>query len=55
MLTRLQKSTTEISTIKKNFKEIVKFILKNKDNVNSNAYESLFHKQQNRIRLDIKI
>ena len=32
------------STIKKNFKEIAEFILKNKDDANSNAHESLFHK-----------
>ena len=32
------------STIKKNFKKIAEFILKNKDDINFNAYESLFHK-----------
>ena len=43
------------SMIKINFKKIVEFILKSKNNVNSNAHESLFHKQKNKIRLDVKI
>ena len=33
-----------LSTIKKNFKEIAEFILKSKNDVNSNRHESLFHK-----------
>ena len=32
------------STIKKSFQKVVEFILKNKDDVNSNAHKSLFHK-----------
>ena len=31
-------------TIKKNFKKITEFILKSKDDANSNAHESLFYK-----------
>ena len=41
--------------IKKNFKKVAKFILRNKHDINFNAYESLFHKQKNRIRFDVKI
>ena len=44
-----------LSTIKKNFKKIVKFISRNKDDANFNAHELLFHKQKNKIRFDIKI
>ena len=42
-------------TIKKIFKKVAEFILKSKNNVNFNAYESLFHKQKGRVRLDVKI
>ena len=31
-------------TIKKNFKKVAVFILKNKDDANSNAHKSLFYK-----------
>ena len=41
--------------IKENFKKVTEFILKNKNNVNSNAHESLFHEQKDKIRLDMKI
>ena len=41
--------------IKKNFKKVAKFISKNKDDANSSAHESLFYKQKNRIKLDVKI
>ena len=44
-----------LSTIKKNFKKIAAFISRNKDDANFNAYESLFHKQKNRIKFDVKI
>ena len=44
-----------LSTIKKNFKKVAEFILKNKDDANFNAHESLFHKQKNRIKFDMKI
>ena len=43
------------STIKENSKKIAEFISRNKDDTNSSAHESLFHKQKNRIRLDVKI
>ena len=38
-----------------NFKKIAEFILKSKDDANFNAYESLSHKQKNKIRFDVKI
>ena len=44
-----------LSTIKENFKKIVKFILRIKHDVNFSAHESLFHKQKNRIKFDIEI
>ena len=44
-----------LSTIKKNFKKVVEFILRNKDDVNSNAHELLFYKQKNKVRFNIKI
>ena len=44
-----------LSTIKKNFKKVAEFILRNENDANSNAHKSLFHKQKDRIRLDIKI
>ena len=43
------------STIKKNFKEVIKFISKSKNDAQFNAHESLFHKQKNKIRFDVKI
>ena len=46
---------TFLSTIKKNFNKVAEFISKSKDDANSNAYELLFHKQKNKIRLDVKI
>ena len=58
MLTRSQKLKIEIlikSTLKTNFKEVAEFILKNTNNTNFVAHESLFHKVKDRIRLDIKI
>ena len=42
-------------TIKKNFKKIAEFILKNKDNANFNVHESLFRKQKDKIKHDMKI
>ena len=44
-----------LSTIKKNFKKIAEFRLKSKDDANSSAYELLFYKQKDRIKLDVKI
>ena len=43
------------STIKKNFKKVAEFILKNKDDVNSSVHESLSYKQENKIGLDVKV
>ena len=43
------------STIKENFKEVAEFILKSKDNVNSNAHESLSYKQKDKVKFDVKI
>ena len=43
------------STIKKNFKKVAEFMSKNKNDANFSAHESLFHKQKNKIRLDMKI
>ena len=43
------------STIKENFKEVDEFISKSKNNASSNAHESLFYKQKDRIRLDVKV
>ena len=43
------------STIKENFKKVVEFILKCKEDANSNVHESLFYKQKNRIKFDVKI
>ena len=37
------------------FKKIAEFILKSKDDANSSVHESLFHKQKNKVRLNIKI
>ena len=42
-------------TIKENFKKVAEFILKNKDDANSNVHESLFYKQKDRVRLDMRI
>ena len=44
-----------LSTIKKYFKKIAEFILKNKDDANSNTHKSLFYKQKDRIRFNVKI
>ena len=44
-----------LSTIKIFFKKVTKFISRNKDDVNFIAYELLFHKQKNRVKLDVKI
>ena len=44
-----------LSTIKENFKKVAEFISRSKDDANSNAHKSLFHKQKNRIKLDVKI
>ena len=43
-----------LSTIKEKFKETVKFISRSKDDANFNAHESLFYKQKNKIRFDVK-
>ena len=43
------------STIKNFFNKIVELISKSKDDANSNAHESLFYKQKNKVRLDVKI
>ena len=44
-----------LSTIKKTFKEVVKFMSKSKNDTNFSAHESLFQKQKSRVRLDVKI
>ena len=43
-----------LSMIKKNFKKVVELILKSKVNANSNAHESLFYKQKNKVGFDVK-
>ena len=53
MLIRLQKLMTKIqktffsSTINKNFKKVLEFILRNKNVINFSVHESLFHKYKN--------
>ena len=43
------------SMIKENFEKVVKFISRNKDVVNFSAHESLFYKQKNKVKLNMKI
>ena len=43
------------STMKKNFKKVTEFISRSKNDANSNAHESLFYKQKNKIKFDVKI
>ena len=43
------------STIKKNCKKVAEFILRNKNDANSNAHKLLLYKEKDKIKLDIKI